>query len=79
MHCNGKCHLVKQLQQEDKSSQLPINSAKQKSDVQALSPIINLQFTKLIVTVGTHKPYLEAAYSAPNYTIFHPPTQQKTA
>jgi hypothetical protein len=37
MHCNGKCHLRKQLQKEDKKENSPSNNIKEKFEIQFFS------------------------------------------
>ena len=37
MHCNGKCHLKKQLEKEKKKEQSPANPVKEKREIQFFS------------------------------------------
>jgi len=74
MHCNGKCHLRKQLQKEDKKENSPVNSSKEKFEVQFFSEkktntfsFFEQEKTKLSVS------YLEQNYSTHLLSIFHPP------
>ncbi len=73
MHCDGKCHLKKQLEKEDKKQSLP-DASKEKSEIQFHSTFIA---SELIVTSTLIIPYFNYSFSypdAPATAIFHPPT-----
>lgn len=74
MHCNGKCHLKKQLQKEDKKENAPSGNLKNKSELQFFSAYK----TQLIIAEpGTRGKlniaYLFADYQAKLHPVFHPP------
>jgi hypothetical protein len=72
MHCNGKCHLKKQLDKEDKKQSLP-GSSKEKSEVQFYS---NVTVPELIIInneIIPHFIYSVSYPDAPILSIFHPP------
>jgi hypothetical protein len=72
MHCNGKCHLKKQLDKADKQS-LP-GSSKEKSEIQFhfLAAVSELTITSTAIT--PHFTYSFSYSDAPPLSIFHPPT-----
>ncbi len=74
MHCNGKCHLKKELQKEDKKDNSPSNNLKEKYEVQffeKFKKIINiLPFSEREKATTT---YLFPFSSEDLSAIFHPP------
>ncbi len=74
MHCNGKCHLKKQLQQQDKKENSPSNNIKEKFELQYFSEnnsLINYQNSSLELIY--HISYNAIPYSKHLSSIFHPP------
>lgn len=76
MHCDGKCHLKKQLQAEAKREQNPIN-LKTKHDLQLFSQrngkLIDLRYT------DAHKILSLYQYLSPQFSpgsVFRPPQAQ---
>jgi hypothetical protein len=76
MHCNGKCHLKKELNKAEKKENSPANPLKEKSEIQLFSQhYSSLELFTSIQT--THNKYI-SDYSFPlsdKYldSIFHPP------
>lgn len=73
MRCNGKCHLKKQLQKEDKKEKQQ-NSAKEKSEVQFFSEsffVITKQYFEQ-QEARTFSTFLKP-YSTCLLSVFHPP------
>lgn len=73
MRCNGKCHLKKQLQKEDKKEKQQ-NSAKEKSEIQFFSEfnfVIENRYPKK-QEVYTSTSFLKP-YSTYLLSVFHPP------
>ena len=74
MHCNGKCHLKKQLQKQDKKENSPANNIKDKFEVQYFSenktkiPFLNITQKNKLSTF-----YLLNDYNNHLETIFQPP------
>src|ERR1700758_2249534 len=74
MHCNGKCHLKKELQKEEKKDQSPFSSVKEKVEVQ----LFNSQ-SKVIAPLLSYARIGFAEFQNKNYShlnpgsIFHPP------
>lgn len=74
MHCNGKCHLRKQLQQQEKKENSPFNSTKEKFELQYFSEnnsLINYKNTSEQLIY--HSSYKAVPYSKHLSSIFHPP------
>lgn len=74
LHCNGKCHLKKQLQKEDKKENTPLSNSKEKQEVQYWSEIEKVKAP--ILTVKETNWILECFiidYNKHIFTIFHPP------
>lgn len=73
VRCNGKCHLKKQLQKEDKKEKQQ-NPVKDKSEIQFFSEscfVINIRYSKNLET------YIFSTFLKPYSTyllsVFHPP------
>ena len=74
MHCNGKCHLKKQLQQQDKKENSPTNSLREKLEIQILTENKKQTFIYHPSIIIQQKAiYLFKNYSNSLDTIFHPP------
>jgi hypothetical protein len=73
MHCNGKCHLRKQLQKEEKKENNN-NAMKERSEVQLFSGSSRLEFDPLSFSEITHQtPYNAVASILHSAAVFHPP------
>jgi len=74
MHCNGKCHLKKQLQKQDKKENSGPNSVKEKQDVQFFSEKkAASQFSPVTEKIKLNSIYLFSNYSTHLFAVFHPP------
>jgi hypothetical protein len=72
MRCNGKCHLKKQLKEQDKKESAPVNSIKEKYEVQFLySPAALYMDNSTGITVSFT--YSSPASERAEASIFHPP------
>lgn len=74
MHCNGKCHLKKQLEKEDKKENSVPTSQKEKCEFQfyASNKCIAFNYT---TEKAKHLSYYLFPFSESHLiTIFHPPT-----
>ena len=74
MHCNGKCHLKKQLEKDDKQQSLP-SSLKEKSEIEFFSAPLLSEFDQAISEIT--RPcfyYLLPPVVSHNNAVFHPPT-----
>ncbi len=73
-HCNGKCHLMKELQKEEKKNDSPINSLKDKNEVcQLFESSINELTLFPISLEGKSFSYHEKKSDLFTTYIFHPP------
>lgn len=79
MHCNGKCHLMKELAKASETEK-PISSDK-KQNVNVLNDLFveELDTFNLVVIDRKDKPSLNSKYTnlyshLDSYSIFHPPT-----
>ena len=74
MHCNGKCHLKKQLEKENKKEDSAPTSVKEKSELQFHSTpqAVTLQLT--IHQLIPHFTYLFSFSESPLLSVFHPPS-----
>lgn len=75
MQCEGKCHLKKQLDKEEKKEQLPANPIKEKQEIQLLFSENNFDISQFTTSIQNE---LIAFYSFPFsdqhiHAIFHPP------
>jgi hypothetical protein len=74
MHCNGKCHLMKQLQKESKKENAPTNSAKVKTGIHFFKESISFCFLSPIVTIKSFPDFSIGKAITTSYSVFHPPT-----
>ena len=74
MHCNGQCHLKKQLQKQEKNESTPVNPVKEKNVIQLFSQSQIFNFSDIETGSTIYSSYLlkEIKSSAPS--VFHPPT-----
>lgn len=73
MHCNGQCHLSKQLQKHEKNENSPLNPLKEKNDIQLFCSWKDFCFTDSGVKKNIYSPYLEKEITPPLSFAFHPP------
>lgn len=73
MHCNGKCHLKKQLANQQKQDNIPFKNLKEKLEIQVCSPIPKHDFSEF---VSKNEAYFNHSFFIPKATlssVFHPP------
>ena len=73
MHCNGKCHLKKQLQKQEKNENAPVNPIKAKTEMQLFCQKMNFSFITPVKEKHTYSFYLQKKITPPLSSIFHPP------
>ena len=74
MHCNGKCHLKKELQKEEKKDQSPFSSVKEKMEVQLFNSECKVIAPLLCFVPLNFSEFQNENYSSLNSgSIFHPP------
>jgi hypothetical protein len=73
-HCNGKCHLKKQLAKEEKRENAPANNLKEKSEIQLFSQKAETVFPGRYVTGNlSFAPFQLMETASPSFAVFHPP------
>ena len=73
MKCNGKCHLMKELQKEEKKEQSPFGM-KEKIEVQLFNSLCSVSTSVLSFVKIKHTTIYSQNYSSLNSaSIFHPP------
>ena len=73
MQCNGKCHLKKQLEKDEKKQELP-NSLKEKSEIQFCSTPFVTAFAFTSTQIFHNTIYSATYPDKPAAAIFHPPS-----
>lgn len=75
MHCNGKCHLKKQLEKDEKRENAPVNNVKEKLEIQLFPQFQNNSLFHLYATGKfVFAPFNDLEASSPSFSIFHPPS-----
>ncbi len=74
MHCNGKCHLAKELSKEEKRQQSPSNPLKEETEQVLFTEKNNLSIALLPAEINTASSYyLLVAYATILSTAERPP------
>jgi hypothetical protein len=74
MHCNGKCHLRKQLAAQEKKENTPLSqNLKIKFEVQFCSETLALKFPQIVEDTKNNFSYLFLFPTTSPNSIFHPP------
>jgi hypothetical protein len=75
LHCNGKCQLAKKLTEDQKENAPDNNQGKLKFAEVIFYLDQSLQHLSLLENVACpyHNRYFDKKYTAPYYSIFHPP------
>ncbi len=73
MHCNGQCHLNKQLQKQEKNENTPVNPIKDKNEIQLFCQWKDFLFADSETEKNNYSPYLEKEITPPLSSAFHPP------
>lgn len=75
LHCNGKCHLQKQLKEEQKREQNPTTSNKEKQEVvQYCESLSGQSFSIYSVEKINLFSYQENEFPDVYFSFFHPPS-----
>jgi hypothetical protein len=73
-HCNGKCHLKKQLAKEEKRENVPANNLKEKSEIQLFYQNAGSFFPDHYVTGNrSYASFQLTETLSPSFPVFHPP------
>jgi hypothetical protein len=76
MHCNGKCHLKKELNKAEKREKSPLNSTIEKMEIQLFSTSSDIfQVSALVVSANTNAIFNYSFHHSDKHPtcIFHPP------
>lgn len=74
-HCNGKCHLKKQLAKDEKRENAPANNLKGKTEIQLFSQKAGIVFPHQYLTgAAAFAPFQCNETAAPSFAVFHPPS-----
>lgn len=73
MNCNGKCHLNKQLQKQEKNENAPSNPIKEKNQIQLYYQLKDHGLGNLDSEKNIYAPYLTRKITSPLSSAFHPP------
>jgi hypothetical protein len=72
MHCNGKCHLRKQLE-KDQQQEKNGSSAKEKFEVVFIDDLLSFNLESLAPATPLTTFYQGAALPSPTFSFFRPP------
>ncbi len=75
MNCNGKCHLKKQLEKEDKKQESAPFSSKEKSEIQFFSAPAICELKANSEDIVPNFTYIFPDFESPSASIFHPPSR----
>lgn len=74
-HCNGMCHMIKQLQKEDKQDKAPLKSQNEQTELQLFSQTEDESLFDIYLSgVYTYPSLQLIKITSPVSSIFHPPT-----
>ncbi|MBK8847393.1 MAG: hypothetical protein IPO27_12945 [Bacteroidetes bacterium] len=75
MNCYGKCHMMKEMKEQDKKDQGPTSSAKEKNEtVQFFQKNIHFPFSACFEITKYDSFFLLRKAQSVSFSIFHPPT-----
>ncbi|MFY9307692.1 MAG: hypothetical protein WAQ28_01460 [Bacteroidia bacterium] len=73
MRCNGKCHLMKQLQKENKKEKSPLAAIKMNTQIQFVQELHNFVFVSETATV-VFPDFISGEAKSASIPVFHPPS-----
>jgi hypothetical protein len=74
MHCNGKCHLMKQLQKENKKEKSPLATIKGKAQVQFFENTYRFSFFSPSAAINSFPAHPDGKVASVIIPVFHPPS-----
>ncbi len=75
LHCNGKCHMMMKMKEEDKKENTPTNNIKEKYEIQLFTCFkASLELPNTITTIKHHSFYVISKSASHLLSVFHPPT-----
>ena len=73
-HCNGMCHMIKQLQKEEKQDKAPLKTQNEQTEIQLFSQTEDESLFDIYFSGGYTYPSIQLVkITSPVYSIFHPP------
>lgn len=73
-HCNGKCHLMKEIQKNEKEGNSPGNSMKEKNEIVQYCSFAFMDFNIYQVnSIEIYFKFLNGKLNNPLHSIFQPP------
>ena len=74
MHCNGKCHMMKKMKEEDKKENSPVNNLKEKYEIQLYADFkISVELPSTSTTIKHNSFYSISESTSHLLSVFHPP------
>jgi len=74
MHCNGKCHMMMKMKEEDKKENTPTNNIKEKYEIQLFSYInTSIELLNPFTIIKHHSFYSSSESTSHLLSVFHPP------
>ena len=75
MHCDGKCHIMKKMKEEDKKENNLLNNLKEKYKIQLFAELKtpSLELPDTYITVKGNSIYSSSESSSHLFSVFHPP------
>lgn len=75
MHCNGKCHLMKKMKQEEKRENAPVNNTlKDKYESQVQPVVFSMKLLPDLKPILHNSSYRIHQSVSHLFPVFHPPT-----
>ena len=75
LHCNGKCHLTKQLKEQEKQESSSKDNSKSVDETQFCTEYDHTILPRIIyVSIAANWTYLNGETNNESPSIFHPPT-----
>lgn len=73
-HCNGQCHLKKQLQKEENNEQVPSNTLKTMKEIQIICQSVTpYRFNSGLILISKFSPLTNSVKPPHTFSVFHPP------
>lgn len=74
MQCNGRCHMLKEMKEQEKKEQSPTNPKKERQEtVQFCQQNVQLSFNPVNEVVEQNALYILAKGQEVPFSFFHPP------
>lgn len=75
MHCNGKCHLKRVMDEKGKRENNPVNNLKEKYEMQLFAEFETfVELSNIFILINHHSFYSFSESSSHLLSVFHPPS-----